>query len=340
MTARCIYCRNELTGVSGDQSRQPSLEHIVPLALGGSAKFTTMDVSAKYNHDLGTSIDAPFMNQLPIAMLRHQLGLAGNSGKIPPIVLNARSLDNNEPARISISPDGSIDYQFETMVIDDQKTTHTERLVAGSPERVREILSGMLKKAKSAQKSIYSLQGNQVTSLDNILGQATVEETTTFKASVVAMDGTTWVRGLFKMILGLGHVVLGPDWTFSADGGDRLRTVLFCEPEQWPNHALKGFSAGAIPADVARMLGITNDLRREKWHTLAIIPRGKDCEYVAVVSLFGGDLPDSLVTLGSERGWLTTVNETMRPDARIGVRIDPVTREVVWITVKEALDSA
>jgi hypothetical protein len=179
--------------------------------VSGSGGFSTMDASKKYNNDLGTLVDAPFLNQLPVAMIRHRLQIAGESGTIPPIILNARSMDNNEPAKVIFHADGSVDYQFETTVIEDKKSNHIERLVAASPGRAREILDGMLRKAKSSNQTIYSLAGKQITSVDDLPEIATVEETTLFKASVVAMDGTTWVRGLFKMVLGLGHVVPGPD---------------------------------------------------------------------------------------------------------------------------------
>jgi hypothetical protein len=85
------------------------------------------------------------------------------------------------------------------------------------------------------------------------------------------------------------------------------------------------------------MLGITPNVMEDKWHTLAILPQDYSKDYVAIVTLFDGELPEALITLGSERGWLATVNDQVKRGTCIGVRIHPATRRVVWITMDEAL---
>jgi hypothetical protein len=161
-----------------------------------------------------------------------------------------------------------------------------------------------------------------------------VEETNEFRASVQAFDFEVWVRGMFKIVLGLGHVILGPDWTFSADGGDRIRSVLFCDREHWPASSLKGFATGELPPGICKVIGITPAVRNANLHTLVILPQ--DREAVAAISLFGGDgVPETLVSLGSERGNLAPVNDMMIPQTRVGVRIDPATRRATWITVAD-----
>jgi hypothetical protein len=102
--AMCIYCRVDLNENSPPDDMTKSLEHIVPLALGGSDQFTTWDTSTKYSHDFGSSIDAPFMNQPVFAIRRHMLKLAGHAATIPPIEWQGRSMDNNEPIRITMEP--------------------------------------------------------------------------------------------------------------------------------------------------------------------------------------------------------------------------------------------
>ncbi len=334
MTPRCIYCRNELTEEVGDDTRIPTLEHIVATSMGGSDAFATRDASKKYNNDFGSSIDAPFMNQLPIAVMRHRLGLAGYGGSIPPIELRARSLDTGEPATIVIDHEGNVDYRFEPVVITEEREKFTRRLVGGDPERVRQILDGMLRKAKADNKTFYSLTGRQISSSSDLPEFADIEETTTLKASVT-MDGTVWARGLFKIILGLGHFFAGPDWTFSPDGGDRVRSVLVCDREHWPANSLRGFMAGQVPSDIASLLGMTPETRHRKLHTLAVLPR--ENSLCAVVSLFGGELPEAMASLGGERGKLAAINDSMPPQTRVGVQIDPVTRETTWITIEDML---
>ena len=78
----------------------------MPLALGGSSSFATRDASRKYNNDFGSCIDAPFANLWPLAMKRHELLIVGNSGEIPPIVLNGVSLDTGRPLKAEISSSG------------------------------------------------------------------------------------------------------------------------------------------------------------------------------------------------------------------------------------------
>jgi hypothetical protein len=329
----CIYCRGVLNENDPPDDMTKSKEHIVQLALGGSEEFTTCDTSKKYNNDFGRDIDAPFLNFLPLAIKRHQLRLKGHSGTFPPIKLRARSLDNGEALTVAIDVDGNISYDFPPTVMADRKLTHTEHLVAGSPERVREILAGMLAKARQRGNTIYSSTGERMSEIADFKRHFEVEETETVRASVL-MDGDVWARGIFKILLGLGHVVLGPEWTFSAVGGDRMRSVLVLDREHWPHDSLQGFSSGRLPPDIARTLGITEAVRSAECHTIAVLPGFETVK--GVVSLFGGkDVPEAMVTLGSERGRLAPVNETMNPSLRVGVRIDPRSRRCTWLTVSD-----
>nr|WP_298260151.1 HNH endonuclease [Bradyrhizobium sp.] len=69
---RCIFCSKE---------RPPSLEHVVPLAIGGS--LTTDRVCEPCNSELGSRVDLALTDYLPIRVRRGELGLAGNSRKPP-----------------------------------------------------------------------------------------------------------------------------------------------------------------------------------------------------------------------------------------------------------------
>jgi hypothetical protein len=80
-------------------------------------------------------------------------------------------------------------------------------------------------------------------------------------------------------------------------------------------------------------LGINDATRAQNQHTLAILPFKTPR---AVISLFGGDnIPEAVISLGSEEGLLASPNETMNPDTRVGVRINPITHELVWLTVRD-----
>ena len=68
----CIFCCQDMP---------PSLEHVFPLAIGGTV--TTDRVCATCNSDLGTRVDAALSDFFPVRMRRAKLKLAGNSG-VPP----------------------------------------------------------------------------------------------------------------------------------------------------------------------------------------------------------------------------------------------------------------
>ena len=335
---RCIYCRSDLNKNDPPDEMTQSKEHIVPYALGGSDAFATMDVSKKYNNDFGRDIDAKFVNLLPISIKRHMLHIVGQSGKIPPIIWAARSLDNGESSKITLHADGSVDCSFDITTKRVEEQTHEEFSVTGSADKVIDILSGKLAKSVKQGKTIYTVSGEEIRSMDDFARHYEIEESERFGASIQAFDFYVWTRGIFKMILGLGHLVLGAEWTFSSDGGDRIRTVLATNRQHWPVHSVKGFTTGELPSEIAHLLGITAEARNRNRHTLAILPC--DNKVVAVVSLFGGNgVPEALVELGRERGSLAVVNDAMRATARIGVHIDPVNRTVEWITVKDLVNA-
>jgi hypothetical protein len=68
----CIFCGEE---------RPPSLEHVFPLAIGGTV--TTDRVCRECNSALGTRVDAALSDFFPIRMRRAKLNLAGNKGVAP-----------------------------------------------------------------------------------------------------------------------------------------------------------------------------------------------------------------------------------------------------------------
>jgi hypothetical protein len=72
LTMLCIFCARE---------RPPSLEHVFPLAIGGTITFNR--VCQECNSTLGTRVDAALSDFLPVRIRRAKLGLAGNTGTVP-----------------------------------------------------------------------------------------------------------------------------------------------------------------------------------------------------------------------------------------------------------------
>jgi signal transduction histidine kinase len=272
---RCIYCRSNLNENEPPDHMTRTKEHIVPWALGGSNEFVTCEVSKKYNNDLGRDIDAPFMNLLPLGIKRHQFRLEGYSGKVPPIVLKGCSTDNGEPVTVTIDVNGRVTYDFGITVITDEKKHYTERLVGGSPDRVRDVLKGMLEKAQKSGSTLYAKSRDPIASIEDFEKLFETEASDLFHIRL-AINADTWIRGIFKMILGMGHVFLGPEWTFSSGGGDRIRSVLVTDRTHWPTDSLKGFVSGKLPSEISTLLGITQEVRDANCHTLAILPMGTE----------------------------------------------------------------
>jgi hypothetical protein len=324
---KCIYSWMDLNQDIPQNDYTQSKEHIVPWAIGGSDGLVTHDASKKYNNDFGSSIDEPFANTLPIAIKRHELGLKSQSGVIPPIVWQLRSRDTNEIGKITIDIDGNVSVKFDPIVVTEDHSSYQRRLVAGSPESVKRIFDGMLKAAHSRNQNIYDPNGDVIESWEDALAGAEIESSHAFSGNVVALDFNAWNRGMFKMALGLAHLVLGPDWTFSADA-DRLRAVLVNERKDWP--PFQGVNP-PLPPEIERCLGIDQNVRTAQQHTLIVLPGRQP---LAVISLFGGSVPQFAISVGSVLGKFGKL-ENMAVDQLVGFRVDPTTRKTTQLLVAD-----
>lgn len=84
-----------------------SVEHIIPLSLGGCNDFTIM-VGKKINNDLGSKIDGKFSNDFLIGLHQLRFNNKGHSRKDK--VVNVRGTANEHPITWSFSKDGSKVY--------------------------------------------------------------------------------------------------------------------------------------------------------------------------------------------------------------------------------------
>ena len=267
MSQQCIYCCTQLDPTSQSDDLKPSKEHIVPVALGGSGLFITYDACARCNSGLGERVDSPFIDMLPLAIKRHELKLEGNNGVIPPIIWQATSLKDGRKSRITISSDDNVDISFKPEVQNVDQGNYSKRLITGNRDQVTSIFKGMADKAKIRGQKFFTQSGSEIMHSDDAVKYFEIEEHDTFHASVVAFDKDIWLQGILKIILGLGHFIAGPDWTFSPNGGDPIRTVLACHPSMWPRQKMKGIICGSLPNDIKKILGITNETKAKNIHT-------------------------------------------------------------------------
>lgn len=112
---RCIFC-GKLEADFGENNTW-SIEHIIPLSLGNS-QLKTHDVCADCNNKLGQYVDSYFVDNMLIAMKRKELGLKGESGKIPnPFKQGIDQFGNqvrvDESFRVSLVPELSAEIVSE-----------------------------------------------------------------------------------------------------------------------------------------------------------------------------------------------------------------------------------
>jgi hypothetical protein len=341
--ARCIYVpERELNDDRPPNERTKSIEHVLPWALGGSNGCTVDDVSTKANNDLGTEIDAPFSNLLPIASWRHTLKLEGQSGTIPPIVFDAVATKNGTPAEIRFHADGQVEFRPKLHVQRDQIAPRAEKIgVGGARLDVERVLKGMREKAERTGKKFHTLRGDPMASAAVFEQQYEMIELDEFKLLDVLprlpeFNQKVWARGIMKMVLGLGHKVLGPEWTFG-EWGSLVRRCLVDDESQWPKDRFRGRLTCTLPEVICNILGMTAAGGERYEHVIAILPADNTKPMMAVVSLFGAkSVPQAVIGIGSPVGVLrVSGDDTLPGRLPVGWRIRPSTRTAEPITVAE-----
>lgn len=312
---RCIYTGKVLDPLDADL--RPSAEHIIPLALGGSNQFVTRDVSLAANNRAGDEIDDAVASTLPFLMLRHRYKLQGNRKVIPSLKMKGEFIDISASAEMSISPDGDIEFTFQN-----EQRTAGEIISLGSTEdRVRFFLRGRLEQAKQRKRHLYT-QFGEITDDEDIeiaLLLADRNEGREFKANVtvdVAAFNEARALLMVKIALGLGHRVLGPEWTFGP-GGMTLRSHLFPGNKDLNFGSLKGTIDADVPDILAEIVGVADNR-----HVMAVLPTGKSTS--AFISLFGGQAGTAVVDLGydSRRKFNRAVNKGEHLDCAFSIPLE------------------
>lgn len=327
--SQCIY-RPEVTlnnRVGDDDSA--STEHIVPWAVGGSNGFTTQDASKRSNNDLGSEVDAPFANQLPIAIKRHELKIASQAGNIDPIIWPATTA-RGAKGKVTIFEDGTVEVDLPPDVQKDDEGR--VKSVAGSRARVEPIIAGLVQGWRKRNETRYDASGKLLQSLEDCLSSADTELVDRLRCRVDYFDPEVWTRGILKITLGLCHNVVGPAWTFS-ENAKPIRAMVTNTKPNWPNTIPRGYIAGEWARNIRVALGKTASVRDSFQHTLAILPFTETGDIFAAVSLFGGNgVPEALIDLGSGHGFLERLSGTSADAVTIGYRLDPISRVTTPIT--------
>ena len=296
----CAYCGK----THAEEDVAASVEHVIPYGLGGSndLTITTCDRS---NNDLGSKVDAPFMDFFPVRSRRFFLGLASTKGNEPTLDLGGTGwIDGDEvPISYKISAGNKELKLAEPRIV---KTPHPDGSehwqVSGDPVKVREVIEGKLRKQTKLGKALR-LQDGTVLRVQDMNKLFTEKTTVTFNPPVlktIEFDRLVSIRFFSKLALATGHLQWGE--TFSRSSvAQTLRehmTIRRLEEVTLP---------AAIWPETDSVNGVLSVIEKEDHHAIAVM-NGEPP--VLIVSLFGeygalipmGRLPDGNIPTASGEG--------------------------------------
>jgi hypothetical protein len=299
----CPYC-----GIDHDDATTiRSVEHIVPYGLGGTDGLTILTCD-KSNNDLGSAVDAPFMDAYVIRAKRFFLGLESNKGNAPTLDLGGVGWIDGKEVPISYiisgeTKDLKIGKPSVIKTTNDDGTEHWE--VSGDPAQARQILEGKLRKQMALGKSVTLEDGSplRLEDLDRIFAERTKTIVNPSVLKTTQHDYLEFTRFFSKLALAMGHLHFGEPFSRSATG-DRLRHNM--KVQTMEDVTLQGH----IWPEIEPARGALNMIAKEGHHTLVIME---------------GEVPMLLVSLFGEIGAMIPLGEA--PAGRLPTFSD---RGAVW----------
>ncbi len=333
--AKCVYRGTSLNSDVPPNDDTASVEHIIPWAIGGSNGLVTRDASRKGNNDLGSEVDAPFANTLPLAFMRHRLQLKSNGGNVPPITWRGQT-DFGDEATFTINADGSSELDLGLKVERPPRGESGRMTIAGSHDRAVQTLEGMLKGMRKRGEIAYSETGQLLESVDDFLEVSEPRLVDNVQLKVEYFNKQDWGRGILKIVLALGHHMLGPEWS-EGPGAEPIRAIVMNSKDNWPVRIPRGYIAGMWSPSFRRVLGKTKAIHDALIHTVAILPGTEDGRAIALVSLFGGNnVPEAVVDIGKlPQSFIDKLNADLNTGTIMGYQVDPVSRVTTPITLEE-----
>ncbi len=275
----CPYC-----GMDHEATVVESVEHIIPYGLGGSDALT-IHTCDKANNDLGSSVDAPFMDFFPIQAKRFFLGLESTKGNAPVLDLGGTGWIDGRETPISYLITGEskeLKVGKPTVVKTLGENGQEHWKVSGDPVKVMEILKGKVRKQIALGKTV-TLENGTLLTLDNIDQIFAARTTTTINPSVLKTlhyDHLISIRFFSKLALAMGHLYLGEAFSRSAHA-DVLRHNMYAQSME-------------EVTQVGRMWPQTEQVQT----SLDLIAKA-ECHTLAIMD---GDMPLLLVSLFGEIG--------------------------------------
>ncbi len=198
------------------KSQPPSLEHIFPKAIGGI--LTTDRVCKPCNDQLGDKVDVLVTDHIFIQFRRSDLGLAGQSGKVPnatEVLLRQGVMADDSEQRIRVVTDpttGKLEPRIlpkrTNRVLDDG--TREEGMVVDastSPDEIKRIILRVYKRENLLAPTDEELDRRVAQIRSNVV---TVEQPEV--KTRVQVDIADYKRGLLKIAYELACTWLGDDY--------------------------------------------------------------------------------------------------------------------------------
>ncbi len=283
----CPYC-----GVDHDDATTiRSVEHVVPYGLGGSDGLTIVTCD-KSNNDLGSQVDAPFMESFVVRSKRFFLGLESNKGNAPTLDLGGTGWIAGKEVPISYVISGETKELkiAKPSVIKTAKENGIEHWqISGDPIQAREILEGKLRKQIALGKNVTLEDGTplRIEDLDRIFAENTTTIVNPSVLKTTQHDYLEFARFFSKLALAMGHLHFGKSFSRSATG-DRLRHSMTAQTME--DATLQGH----IWPKIEPIQGALKMIAKENHHTLVIME---------------GEVPALLVSLFGEIGAMIILGE-------------------------------
>jgi hypothetical protein len=262
-------------------------------------------------------------------------------------VFDGVATKNGTTATITFHADGRVEFVPTLSVQRTSIVAGAEKVaIEGQRLDVERVLTGMRQKSQRTGKKFHTLTGDPLALMADFEKQYEAVELDEFKLldflpRLPEFNQKVWARGIMKMVLALGHKVLGPEWTFG-EWGDLVRSCLADKESRWPKNRLRGQLTCNLPSPVCDVLGITAASMGCQEHVIAILPADNGKQLMAVVSLFGGqNVPQALIGIGPPVGALRVLaDDTLPKQLPVGWRIRPSTRAAEPITVEQMVARA
>jgi len=287
----CAYC-----GVLHDPGIETSLEHVIPFALGGSDKLTVVTCK-RGNNDLGSAVDAPFIDFFPVSTRRFFLGLESTSGNEPSVDLGGKGWIAGREVRIShlITGESHEAKIAKPTIVKKQADGSEEWQISGDPRMVAEILQGKLRKQTMLEKTITLKSGETLTleGIEQLIAEATVETIDPSVVKTLQFDYLVSIRFFCKLALAMGHLHFGRTFS-SSTYAERLRRAM--RAKSVGDVDLPG---AAIWPETTTVKPLLQQFAKRNEHTLVILDGTPPILLVSLFGEFDAVLPtDELPSVG------------------------------------------